>query len=77
MSKPVVKRRAKRKGAVWTRAEALEWYDRARALLGRRVTQRDMGHFVRPFRRLFGTIPRFQAAGGDEPGRRGRPRKQE
>lgn len=75
MSKPVVKRARGRRGAVWTRAEALAWYDRARAKLGHRVRQSDMADYARVFRRLFGTIPRFQAAGGDEPGRRGRPRK--
>jgi len=75
MSKPVVSRKRGRKGKLWTRAEALAWYDAARALLGRRVTQRDMGFHARTFRRLFGSIPRLQAAGGDEPGRPGRPKK--
>lgn len=61
--------------SVWTRAKALAWYGEVRAQLGHRVRQEDMGPYIRSFRRLFGSVARFQAAAGDEPGQPGRPRK--
>jgi hypothetical protein len=75
MGKPIWPRGRKTHGEVWTIEEALDWYHRARARAGRRVTKRDMGDYYRAFARLFGSVSAFQAAGGDEPGRRGRPSK--
>ena len=74
MGKPVVPRRDGQQGKTWTEDEALDWYARARAHVRRRVKKREMGDYHRIFARLFGSVPAFQARGGDEPGRRGRPK---
>ena len=65
-----------RRGEEWTREEALGWYARARARLRRRVKKREMGEYHGAFARLFGSVAAFQKAGGDKPGKRGRPAKE-
>lgn len=72
-----VVRRTGEAGTAWTREEALEWYARARAKTGRRVTFEEMVPYQKAFVRLFGSVAAFQEAGGDEPGTPGRPRSTE
>lgn len=69
-----VVRRKGRRMASWTREEALEWYARAKAKLGRGPTMEEMVPYTRTFVRLFGSLGEFQRAGGDEPRPQGRPK---